>query len=239
MPMLRAPSLLRRGFTIIEVVIAYSILAALMLLAFGALYASSRPVADGTVRAHLVGQGSTLLSRMVQELEQGHQIAVGSWNGTAFTDDATDDDPSSTRVLLHGRAIRFRLPDKANPFSGTAVNLSSSEVIWAFTSEEAQNGSDDDNDGHVDEMQLIRVERDAVTLAITNQIQAASDVLNRSPGATPPDPPATPRFQLTTPAMLRIEFALGKQVDYDNRTLQRVFTETDFAQTINVRNMNQ
>lgn len=228
-----------RAFTIIEVVIAYSILAAVLLLAFGALYAAGRPVADGTVRAHLAAQGSTLLSRMVQELEQGHQVFVGSWDGTTFTDDGSDDDASSSRVLLNGRAVRFRTPNKANPFSAGAVNLSSTEVIWAFRPEETQNGSDDDDDGHVDEMLLVRVERDAVSLAVLGtEVQMAADVLNRSPG-TPPDPPLAPRFQLTTPATLRIELALGKQVDYDQKTFQRVFTEIEFAQTLNVRNMNQ
>lgn len=229
----------RAGFTVMEVVIAYSILALLLVLAFGAVHAASRPVTDATVRSHFMAQGSLLLARMSSELEGAHVVRVGAWDGAAFVDDATDDVPLTPVLDLTGRAVRFRVPNRLTPFSGGAVQLTNREIIWAFRPEEAQNGVDDDNDGHVDELQLIRVERDATTFAVFGtQVLIMPDVLNRSPGA-PPDPPGRPLFRFSSPSTIRIEFTLGKQVDFDTRTLQRSFAENEFVQTVNIRNMNQ
>lgn len=230
----------RAGFTVMEVIIAYSILALLLVLAFGAVHAASRPVTDATVRSHFMAQGSLLLARMSSELEGAHVVRVGAWNGATFVDDPTDDVPLTPVLDLTGRAVRFRVPNRVTPFLNGAVQLTNREVIWAFRPEEsAQNGADDDNDGHVDEMQLIRVERDATTFAILGtEVLIMPDVINRSPGA-PPDPPGRPRFRFSSPSTLHIEFTLGKQVDFDTRTLQRSFAENEFVQTVNVRNMNQ
>jgi hypothetical protein len=223
-----------------EVVIAYSLLALLLVLAFSAIQASSRPVTAATVRSGLMSHGSLVLARLVQELEQAHTVRVGEWDGAIFVDDLTDEDPDAVAVLQHGRAVRFRVPDRAVPFSAGAVNLAANEVIWAFRAEETQNALDDDDDGHVDELRLVRVERDATTLAIVGiEVQMLLDVLNRSPGAVAPDPPGAARFQHRLPSMLRIEFALGKQIDFDTATSTRRYAEVEFSQAVNVRNMNQ
>lgn len=230
----------RKGFTLLEVVIAYVLLALLLVLAFYVVHSSSRPVADATVRATMNAQGSQLLSRLQQELENGHRVFVGAWDGTftstSFTD-AIDDDVNPQVVRFTGRAIRFRNVDRNNPFVAGAPNLTNREVIWAFRPAEVQNGLDDDGDGLVDELNLVRSERDATLFtAIGPTIEMMREAFNETPLAAPPGPA---RFVLVSPSNLAIEYGLRRQVDFDTRTMTRVFAQTQFRAALNLRNMNQ
>lgn len=230
-----------RGFTIIEVVIAYVLLALLLVLAFYVVHSSSRPVADATVRANMNAQGSLLLARLQQELENGHQMAVGTWDGTfgatSFVD-ALDDDANPAVVRFTGRAVRFRNVDRTTPFASGAPNLTNREVIWAFVPDEAANNADDDGDGLTDELMLVRQERvpDPGFNAIGPAVPMLREVFNETPVVGGVVGPA--RFQMFSPSNMVIEFELRRQVDFDTATMTRQFASTRFRVAVNVRNMN-
>lgn len=235
---------LRHGFTLLEVVISYVLLVLLLLLAFTAIEASSRPVTDATVRADMMGRGTALIARLQQEFEGAHQVKVGLWDGVTFTDDLTDEDPSLAVVQNTGRAIRLRNVNRTTPFLAGAPNLTNTEVIWAFTGDdlggETQDGADNDSDGLVDELRLVRQERDATTGFTTGiDVYMFREVSNFSPGAVPPDPPGSPRFIMISPSLCRVEFSLRRQVDYNTTTFTKLYVQTDFVAGLNVRNMNQ
>lgn len=235
----------RRGFTIIEVVISTSLLAVLVILALGAVTSVAVPTSDATTRSFMASRGNSAMSAMLTELEgadfdlvSGTTFCLGDLadptNPASFVVDAQDY-AAGGDSLHYGRAVRFSPMLGWDPTanSGAGGRLLGGEVILAFVTDEAVNGVDDDGDGLVDEMRLVRSEGGAVVEMLTD-IRRGADAVPSGPTA-----PGPPYFELTSPSRLEINFQIRNQIDYDAKTHQRQFAQIDFVQFANLRNENQ
>lgn len=232
----------RRGFTIIEVVISTSLLAVLVILALGAVTSVAVPTSDATTRSFMASRGNSAMSALLTELEgadfdlvAGTTFCLGDLVvPSTFTPDSVDY-ASGGDSLHYGRAVRFfpMLGWDPTANAGAGGRQLGGEVILAFVTDEAVNGVDDDGDGLVDEMRLVRSEGGAVVEMLTD-IRRGAD--GNPGGPTAPEPPY---FELTSPSRLEINFQIRNQIDYDAKTNQRLFAQIDFVQFANLRNENQ
>lgn len=260
-----------RGFTLIEVIIANAILAALIIMVMITIVAASRPTSDATQRSFLASQGNAGLASMTRELVSGlpdltldttnfclgDSFATGTQTVTINADSAPgpsalhDYDTSASGRLFYGRCIRFLpvtgfdandyLNDTA-PYYGLEVG---NEVIFAFVADEADNDVDDDGDGLVDEMKLVRCEGTLVVDMLKDIPRGDDGVVGATSAAdVAPEPPY---FELRAPSDVRIVFRMRRRIDYDESrtddptTLENdkyVFVQTEFTEKVNMRNAN-
>jgi len=239
----------RRGLTLIEILISYTLLAVVLALVLAVVLTSSRSVTDASVRSYNTAKGHDALARMTRDLQMvnldltegaatfclGTLVAVGP--PYDFQGLAADDPPGSG--VYEGRAVRFRLVTgyEANPTppatEGPILTPASPqpELVYAFVADEAQNGADDDRDGLVDELRLVRIEENST--GTDNLVLVVDLVTNVENTAT------SPTFTLTRPSELEVTFTVRQQVDYDHQRQEGVFVDVEFTRTINCRNMNQ
>ena len=108
---------------------------------------------------------------------------------------------------------------------------SDDQQATTVVADEAENSTDDDGDGLVDEMKFIRAEGSLI-------IDLLKDIPRGSAG-DPSNPPAAPYLELSPPADLRIVFQMRRRVDYDAQANQQIFAQIEFSEKVNLRNVNQ
>lgn len=221
------PSSIRRarGFSLLEVLIAYSLLAGLLVLVLTTVQLSSRPITDTTFRSQMTTQGSQLMTRLVRELEGGSNLEVGTLVASplGLTADATDDDAGTAEVFT-GRAIRYQVPtgwDAATeePILEPPEPLTTNPYILAFVSDASSpNGN----------LKLVQYLPGGLEVTLLRNIDDGGGS----------DPPNQPYFRLTTPSELEVVYTIERQVDYKT-TGGAQFARVQFRKTINLRNLNQ
>lgn len=241
----------RAGFTMLEAVIGAAVMAILVLLTLSALSSTAAPVTDATLRAELASRGQAALERLVVELQGALDVEVGYLepdldfvpdlgNDNRYPERAAvesgqlelDDDellPEPEPQVFVGRAVRFRMVVGWDATSDAPV-AAPGHVVWAFVRDEPANGVDDDRDGLLDELKLVRlIPRQVETAPVPRPIEVLPNVVRDDdplppasylaplPGelptgldldraaATPEQPPA-PCFLLTRPATLEVRY---------------------------------
>ena len=207
----------------------------------------SMPLARTSARSDLTVQAVAALNRMVVELEGGvygsTTQVIGDYDQAlgVITLDPTDDGELNADLIDNdvdgftdeeerwGRAITVQRIVAFDP--ATALPILDTPTIYAFLPDEAQNGLDDDRDGRVDELQLVRIQD-------TRSVVFLRDVRNEGPivgnGVAP-----SPYFRLVSPSYLEISFSMERRVGYDARANRFEMTRLDFRHTLNLRNLNQ
>lgn len=213
----------RAGHSLVEIVVVVAVAAVLVLMAVGALHASTRPTLEGSTRARLLAEGDAAIARIERELASadyaGVTQVVGTWDGTTFTAS-----PTGTGTALQF----FPIAGWDGPSSTIQTDPAVIYVLRPASSDPA-NGVDDDRDGLVDEMQLVRIST-ASGLAVV----LLEDVV----GASAADPAERPGFTqvgfAATPpqrAGLEVRFTLARRIDHE-----QVMAIT-FAKVVSLRNL--
>lgn len=134
----------RRGFTVVEVVIAASVLAIVVALSLGLLGSMSEQVADSTVISDLRARGrnaSVLLKRELRSIA-GETVSLS---------DPDPDDTDSFRAISYRQVIRFEPgatpPEVLDPLPPASPH----RIVFELEGGESANGVDDDGDGLIDE----------------------------------------------------------------------------------------
>lgn len=213
----------RTGHSLVEIVVVVALVTVLVLMAVGALNASTRPTLEGAARARLLAEGDAAITRLERGLASadyaGVTQVVGAWDGATFTASATGQGDA---------AQLFPIVGWDGPSSAV---LTDPAIVYVFrpASSDPANGVDDDRDGLVDELQLVRV-----FTASGVSVVIADDVLG--PTAAGPAQRAgftQVGFAATPPqrAGLELRFTLARRIDHDE-----VMTIT-FAKVVSLRNL--
>lgn len=225
-----------------ELVVAFALLAILMVLALGVITSLQEPTTEVTVRAGMSTKGIGTSNFLIQELQGGAYDAdptlfMGVYTTTAVTTtlsgafdqetyDLTRDVATTPLDYTTAKCVAFRTTTgydvDGNPVLGDTVT-------FAF---EADDTGDGDRDGLVDEWRLIRVSPTATGTPIVIQKDIANAAQSGDFGSTVLDP----EFSLEHPAILRFRYTVAQQSGYDTRTHKRRFVLATFNQTIFLRN---
>lgn len=146
----------RAGFSLLEIMVSMAVLAIILAMTLGLLSETRAPIAEGTLKANLTTAANAALDRMERELSSAAFASispVGTWNTGTLTLE-----PASTG----GTATAIQFEPITGWVSGAGVQKSPA-VTYAFTTEavrarsEAIDGVDNDSDGLIDELRLVRI----------------------------------------------------------------------------------
>lgn len=219
---MRARSSRRSAMTLVEMMVATTVLVMLVGLAVGSLLEATGPTIEGSVRGYMLSIGDAAIVKLEREISSADFASaaevVGAWDGATLT-------PSTSGT---GDALQLFPVTGWDTASGSITTATG--VVYQFrpTPLEGANGVDDDRDGLVDELQLVRIDT-ASGLVIT----VLEDVLSVSTATT-----EQARFTqvgfTSTPvqrAQLELRFTLSRRVGLDE------FVTLTFAKVITLRNV--
>jgi len=237
----------RRGLTLIEVMVSMALLAVLMGMALIAFSNAAEPLARTSARSDLTVQAAGALNRVVEELEGAVYTSatqmIGDYDqatGTMTFDPTDDGETLSTDLIDNdldgfvdeeerwGRAISF---SRILAFDNAGNPVLDSPTVYAFLPEEAQNGIDDDRDGRVDELNLVRIQ-DGESVVLLREVRNEGAIVAN--GVAP-----SPYFHLVAPSYLELNVRMRQRVGFNQTNNVYEFTSLEFAREINLRNMNQ
>jgi prepilin-type N-terminal cleavage/methylation domain-containing protein len=161
-----------RGFTVVEVVIAASVLVIVVVVALGTLGTMSEHVAKSTVQLDLRARAHDAAMLMQRELR-----AVSR---TSLALDDADPVSGKFRRVRYRSVAGFDTADKKvllDPAAGDPH-----DVRFELEATETSNGVDDDGDGLIDEGRLVLYRGGAEVAELTRSVRASSLELSLQPG---------------------------------------------------------
>lgn len=214
----------RAGFTLIEILVASTFLAGLMILTLGTIRSSAQPIAETTVRAEVFTQAKSRINVMTFTLEGCKNASVGSLSGSTFTAGADQHtDPVNESYI--GRAIQFQRVLGYVPTNSPPETLEAAS-IYAFVAD----GTFQDA-ASTPKLKLVRILPNGYRVDLLTNIPQRSAITAGNP------PTSTgPHFWLNAPSELEIRFSIWRQTDYDTSTQQRRFMQVDFVRKVQLRN---
>lgn len=230
----------RGGMTLVEIIVAISILSVVVMFAVGALNEASKPTIEASVRAHLLSLGNAALDRIERELSSADftngATVTGAWDGTDLHIDNDVATPAVTDVAVGvGTAVQLFPVTGWDPINQRAAT--GTAVIYQFrpTPTEGTNGADDDRDGLVDEFQLVRIDvASGLTVVILENVLNDTDpVLLRRPVFRQVGFSDVPPQR----AQLEVRFSLSQRVGRNFETGADVFVTHTFSKVITLRNL--
>lgn len=229
-----AKAVRRRGFTLIEIVVAFSLLAVLVVLSLSVISNMSGPTTEVTLRADMSNKGNATSSLLIRELQGGTfstpDAIVASYTGTSYVTDYSVVDPTAhSDSPPRDKAIKFA---SFGSFTPPDTIVPGPDVIFAF---EPDDSGDGDRDGLQNEWRLIRISPPGSSPVIIQKDICAGAQPNLPVGVSVEDP----YFELSWPASLRVVFSLAKQTGYDTQTQTRLYSVLRFEHTIHLRNVQR
>lgn len=208
--------------SLMELMVAITVFVVLIGLAVGSLVEASRPTVEGAVRGYMLSLGDATILRLERELSSADFASaaevVGAWDGAALA-------PSPTGA---GDAVQFF------PVTGwdaaTDSITTDTGVVYQFrpTPLEGTNGVDDDRDGLVDELQLVRIDvASGLVVTLLEDVLGDSAPTAEQPGFTQVGFTSTPVQR----AQLELRFTLSRRVGLND------FVTLTFAKIITLRNV--
>ncbi len=149
----------RRGFTLIEVLIAVTIFTVLVSTVYLMMVSTADRYASGSIQAGLNAQARDLLERITLELSDA---GISTLNPSI---------PTGATSLTFQRNVGYM----------GGVIAYGSAVTYAFVTETGEyvNGADDNGDGRVDEGRLVRTENNAA-VTLSRDLAAGGIAFTRS-----------------------------------------------------------
>ena len=227
-----------RGMTLIEIVIASTLLSMLALMSLSAIGASGTQAHFTSNRADMFRRTNAVMTRLERDLEGGSyqdkDNTVGTFNVVGRSMTPVVPAAGMTTDAIMFQSITGFDPSPAAPNDVLFPNgmaLTGNTIIYAFERMEAV-GADTDNDGLVGEYQLVRID------TVTNQeVVIQSNVLGQGQPGVSTGVIANPTFVLnpTNTSELVITFSLGKVIGMTGGV--RNLTVTTVTRNLSLRNL--